>query len=23
MFAADNGKLDRFLNRCRKLYRCQ
>jgi len=21
--AADNGKLDRFLNRCRKLYRCQ
>jgi len=20
--AADNGKLDRFLNRCRKLYRC-
>ena len=21
--AADNGELDRFLNRCRKLYRCQ
>jgi len=21
--AADSGKLDRFLNRCRKLYRCQ
>ena len=21
--AADNGKLDRFLNRCRQLYRCQ